>query len=82
MLVLTRKPGESIMIGSDIVVTVLEVRSDQIRIGIDAPRSISVHREEVYLQVVKENAAAVASADPSAPLLRRKPSGSGVSEES
>jgi carbon storage regulator len=75
MLVLTRKPGESIIIGNDIVVTVLEVRSDQIRIGIDAPRSISVHREEVYLQVVRENAAAVASADPSAPLLRRKPPG-------
>jgi carbon storage regulator len=73
MLVLTRKPGESIIIGSDIVVTVLEVRSDQIRLGIDAPRSVSVHREEVYLQVVKENAAAVASADPTAPLLRRKP---------
>ena len=77
MLVLTRKPGESIIIGSDIVVTVLEVRSDQIRLGIDAPRSISVHREEVYLQVVRENAAAVASADPSAPLLRRKPPGAG-----
>ena len=75
MLVLTRKPGESIIIGNDIVITVLEVRSDQIRIGIDAPRSVSVHREEVYLQVVQENAAAVASADVDAPLLRRKPSG-------
>jgi carbon storage regulator len=73
MLVLTRKPGESIIIGNDIVVTVLEVRSDQIRIGIDAPRSVSVHREEVYLQVVQENAAAVASADPTAALLRAKP---------
>jgi carbon storage regulator len=75
MLVLTRKPGESIIIGNDIVVTVLEVRSDQIRIGIDAPRSVSVHREEVYLQVVQENAAAVASVDVDAPLLRRKPLG-------
>ena len=58
MLVLTRKTGESIVIGNDVVVTVLEVRGDQIRIGIDAPRSIQVHREEVYEQVAAENAAA------------------------
>jgi len=61
MLVLTRKTSESIVIGNEIVVTVLEVRGDQVRLGIDAPRAIAVHREEVYQQVVAENAAAVSS---------------------
>lgn len=71
MLVLSRKQGESIIIGNDIVVTVLEVRPDHIRLGIDAPRSVTVHREEVYLEVMRENAAAVASADRDSPVLRR-----------
>lgn len=71
MLVLSRKQGESVVIGNDILVTVLEVRGDQIRLGIDAPRSVSVHREEVYLQVARENTAAIASASPDSPLLRR-----------
>lgn len=72
MLVLTRRTGESIVIGNDIVVTVLEVRHDQVRIGIDAPRSVQVHREEVFNQVLRENTAAVASAaDRANPLLRK-----------
>jgi carbon storage regulator len=53
VLVLTRRVGDSIMIGDDIVVTVLEVRSDQVRLGIDAPREVSVHREEVYRQMTE-----------------------------
>lgn len=69
MLVLTRRPGESIVIGNDIVVTVLEVRSDQVRVGIDAPRSIQVHREEVFRQMASENTAAVRSADAARALL-------------
>ena len=48
MLVLTRRPNQSIMIGDDIVVTVLEVKGDQIRLGIDAPKDVAVHRQEVY----------------------------------
>lgn len=71
MLVLTRRTGESIVIGNNIVVTVLEVRHDQVRIGIDAPRAVQVHREEVFAQVMRENAAAVASVDQSAALLRK-----------
>lgn len=72
MLVLTRRTGESIVIGNDIVVTVLEVRHDQVRIGIDAPRNVQVHREEVFNQVLRENTAAVASAaDRANPLLRK-----------
>ena len=57
MLVLTRHANQSIMIGSDVVVTVLEVRGDQVRLGITAPRSIDVHREEIFvtLQRPKES---------------------------
>ncbi len=47
MLVLTRKPGQRLMIGEDVVVTVLSVRNGQIRIGIEAPRSVSIRREEL-----------------------------------
>lgn len=59
MLVLTRKAGESVMIGDDIVITVLEARGDVVRIGIQAPRDVQVHREEVYreLQDVNREAA-------------------------
>jgi carbon storage regulator len=59
MLVLTRKAGESVMIGDDVVVTVLETRGDVVRIGINAPRSVQVHREEVYqeLRAVNREAA-------------------------
>lgn len=61
MLVLSRSAGESVMIGSDIVVTVLEVRGDVVRIGIDAPRSVRVHREEVYRALEEANRAAASS---------------------
>jgi carbon storage regulator len=49
VLVLTRRANQSIMIGDDVVVTVLDVRGDQVRIGIKAPRSVDVHREEVFV---------------------------------
>tara|TARA_B100001109_G_scaffold102924_1_gene83877 strand:- start:321 stop:503 length:183 start_codon:yes stop_codon:yes gene_type:complete len=48
MLILTRKSGESLMIGEDVSVTVLGVKGNQVRIGINAPKDISVHREEVF----------------------------------
>jgi len=70
LLVLTRRVGDATIIGGDIVVTVLEVRHDQVRIGIDAPRDVAVHREEVYRQLVAQNEAAVASADRAAELRR------------
>lgn len=70
MLVLTRRAGESIVIGNDVTVTVLEVRGDQIRIGIDAPKDVPIHREEVYVQVQHENRGAVASAPGAADMLR------------
>ena len=62
MLVLTRRANQSIMIGADVVVTVLEVRGDQVRIGIDAPRSISVHREEVFRELEAANREAASTA--------------------
>ena len=55
MLILTRKSGESINIGQDIVVRVLEIKGSQARIGVEAPRHITVHREEIYQQVQKRN---------------------------
>jgi len=58
MLVLTRKPGESIAIGEDIVVTVLTVNGGQVRVGISAPASVRVLREEIYSSLKEENRAA------------------------
>ncbi|HWP30865.1 MAG TPA: carbon storage regulator CsrA [Fimbriimonadales bacterium] len=55
MLVLTRKVHQSIMIGDDIEVIVLDIRGEQVRIGIRAPKSVPVHRQEVYAQIVAEN---------------------------
>jgi carbon storage regulator len=58
MLVLSRRPHESIVIGHDIVVTVLDVRRDQVRIGIEAPKDVEVHRQEVYEAIQEANRAA------------------------
>lgn len=55
MLVLTRKRDESIIIGDHIRIVVVDVRGEQVKLGIDAPRNISVHREEVYREIQEEN---------------------------
>lgn len=55
MLVLARKVGQQIVIGEEIEITVLEVRGEQVRLGINAPRSIAVHRKELLVQVADEN---------------------------
>ncbi|MDX1838099.1 carbon storage regulator CsrA [Legionella taurinensis] len=54
MLILTRRIGEALMIGDDVNITVLGVKGNQVRMGINAPLSIPVHREEIYLKVKKE----------------------------
>lgn len=53
MLILGRRIGESIMIGDNIKITVLDVQGQQVRIGLDAPREVSVHREEIYQRIQK-----------------------------
>ena len=57
MLALTRKKGESLVVNNNIEITVLEIRGDQIKIGISAPKNVPVYRKEVYLQIQKENEA-------------------------
>jgi carbon storage regulator len=68
MLVLSRRPGESVVLGEDITITVLEVRGDVVRVGIDAPRSLKVHRAELLEQLQEENQRA---ASPSEDLVAR-----------
>jgi len=70
MLVLTRKAGEKIVIGDDIVVTILDVRGDGIRIGIDAPRGVKIQREEVLLAVTEANVAAASADDSDAERIK------------
>ena len=62
MLVLTRRKGQSIMIGEDIEISIEEVSGDAVRIGIRAPREISVHRREIYEAIREENISATCSA--------------------
>jgi len=58
MLILTRRVGETLMVGNDITVTVLGVKGNQVRVGINAPKSVAVHREEIFARIQRENAAA------------------------
>ena len=69
MLVLTRKKGERVMVGDDIVVTIIDVRGDGVRIGFDAPRGVPIQRAEVLAAVRDANAEAAATSAASADLL-------------
>ena len=61
MLIITRRPGEKVMLGDDIVIEVIEVSGSSVRIGIDAPKAVRVYREELYRAVKAENEAAAKS---------------------
>ena len=56
MLILTRRVGEAVMIGDEVSITVLGVKGSQVRLGINAPRSVAVHREEIYKRIKREQA--------------------------
>ena len=64
MLILTRRVGETLMIGDDVTVTVLGVKGNQVRIGINAPKEISVHREEIYERIKREQETQSGEAQP------------------
>ena len=65
MLVLSRKKGQSIMIGNDIEISIIDIQGEQVRIGINAPRHVTVYRKEVFEEIIKENReAALVSVNP------------------
>ena len=79
MLILTRRVGETIVIGDDVIITVLGIKGNQVRIGINAPKDVSVHREEIYQRIQQEKnttqaAAPTTKPDETAPVttIRKK----------
>ena len=70
MLILTRRVGETVMIGNDITVTVLGVKGNQVRVGVNAPKEVAVHREEIYERIKREEQAAGGAVEASADRRR------------
>lgn len=89
MLILTRRVGETIVIGDDVVVTVLGIKGNQVRIGINAPKDVSVHREEIYQRIQQEKNTSTPAPEPvveaaptAAPVVVRKKRESKADKES
>ena len=74
MLVLTRKKDQSIIIGDNIEIAVIDIQGDQVRIGINAPKNVTIHRKEVYLMITEENkkASQVANVDALKEMFKSK----------
>ena len=77
MLRITRRVGERVIVGGEVVIEVLELRGATVRLGIEAPRSVSIYREEIWLEVKRENEAAASAPDevPPLPPLATPPAG-------
>jgi carbon storage regulator len=72
MLVLTRKKGQALMIGHDIELSIIDIQGDQVRIGINAPKNVTIHRKEVYEEIRKENLSAIAGKNTDITVLNEK----------
>src|SRR5271168_1342483 len=80
MLILTRRPGERVVIGGEVLVTILDVSGQTVRVGVAAPEGIPVYREEIWLAVTEENRAAAEAASDAlhtAPVLTARPTATG-----
>ncbi len=73
MLIVTRRPGEKIVIGDDVVLTVMEVAGQTVRLGIEAPKSLPVYREEIWAAVKQENQASASASPEALPKPERVP---------
>lgn len=73
MLILTRRVGESLMIGDEVSVTVLGVKGNQVRLGVNAPKTVAVHREEIYQRIQQEKAEGRSRPSPGADLAAEAP---------
>ncbi len=72
MLVLTRKKGQALMIGHDIELSIIDIQGDQVRIGINAPKNVTIHRKEIYAEIIKENQSALAGKNTDLAMLNQK----------